>query len=156
MSSKQFWLVWAAAIAIGVVCPWGDSGPQLIAGENVEREVESPELKRLREERVRANERGNASEFAGLWQMKLPAGFEYNVKLMQRDDGLLQLECPGHALNLLGDFVCVGNELRLVKPRMDRVDDYVWVYRDGKFELTVDEQGHGGHYRGATLTRQRQ
>jgi hypothetical protein len=153
MCCKRFWL--AMAMIGGVMAPYVMGGERL-ARERIERAEEvSPTIKRLRTERKLANERGNASEYAGAWRMKLPAGFEYDVKLTQRDDGLLRLECPGHALNLLGDFVCIGNELRLVKPRMERVDDYVWVYRDGKFELTVDEQGHGGHYRGAWLTRQR-
>jgi hypothetical protein len=112
-----------------------------------------PEVAKVREARVRANEKGNASEFAGKWRMTLPAGFKYEVQLTQRDDGLLKLECPGHDLNLLGDFVCIGNELRLVNPRKERVDDYIWVYRDGRFVLTQDQQHHGGHYLGATLTR---
>jgi hypothetical protein len=122
----------------------------LLAGERAE---PTAELLKLRETRVRRNEKGNASEFAGHWRMKLPAGFEYNITLKQEENGLLRMTCPGHALNLLGDFACVGNELRLVEPRKERVDDCIWVYRDGKLVLALEEHGHGANYRGATLTR---
>jgi hypothetical protein len=113
----------------------------------------TPELAKVRETRVRLNEKGNASEFAGNWRMTLPAGFEYNVTLKQEENGLLRMTCAGHALNLLGDFSCVGNELRLVEARKERVDDCIWVYRDGKFVLVLEEHGHGANYRGATLKR---
>jgi len=113
------------------------------------------ELEKVRAARVLLNEKGNASEFTGNWQMKLPAGFAYDVQIKQLDNGLLRMTCEKHALLLLGDFVCVGTELQLVQPRHERIDDYVWVYRDGQFVLTRDEQHHGGHYRGATLTRLR-
>lgn len=119
---------------------------QISAGENLEK---------LRADRVPLNEKENASEFTGRWRMKLPAGFEYDVQIKQLESGLLRMTCDGHALNLLGDFVCIGTELQLVDPRQDRIDDYIWVYRDGRFVLTKDEQHHGGHYLGATLTRLR-
>jgi hypothetical protein len=131
-----------AALAIGC----GDLySSQASAGED--------QLGKLRATRKPLNEKGNASEFAGRWRMKLPAGFEYDVQLKQLDNGLLRMTCPGHALNLLGDFVCIGTELQLVEPRQERIDDYIWAYRDGQFVLTKDEQHHGGHYLGATLTR---
>ncbi len=123
----------------------------LLAGEKAD--GPPPEIVKLRERRVELNEKGNASEFAGTWRMKLPAGFEYNVTLNQEENGLLRMTCLGHALNLLGDFSCVGNELRLVAARQERVDDYIWVYRDGKFVLALEEHRHGAYYRGATLTR---
>ncbi|QDU30304.1 hypothetical protein ETAA8_54240 [Anatilimnocola aggregata] len=103
--------------------------------------------------RSKVNEKGNATEFAGRWRMKLPAGFEYDVLLSMRDDGLLELSSPGHALNSLGDFACIDNQLRLVKPRHDHVADFVWRYRDGLFELIREDHGHGANYRGATMTR---
>lgn len=119
----------------------------------VDKDEPNAELIKLRERRVRLNEKGNASEYAGIWRMKLPAGFEYDVTLTLEENGLLRMNCPGHALNLLGDFACVGNELRLIESRQERVDDYIWVFRTGKLVLAVDEQHHGASYRGATLTR---
>ncbi len=110
-------------------------------------------LQDLRKERIRGNEKGNASEFAGKWKMRLPAGFEYTIELKQKEDGLLRMTCAGHALNLLGDFACQENELRLVKTHKSAVDDYIWTYTSGKFVLTKDDQGHGATYRGAVLTR---
>lgn len=140
MTRTQFWLL--AALLFG---------PSLLpAGERAE---PTAELMKLRETRVRRNEKGNASEFVGNWRMKLPAGFEYNITLKQEENGLIRMTCPGHALNLLGDFACVGNELRLVAARQERVDDCIWVYLEGKFVLALEEHGHGANYRGATLTR---
>jgi hypothetical protein len=107
----------------------------------------------LRTERIRGNEKGNASEFAGKWKMRLPAGFEYTVELKQTDEGLLRMTCTGHALNLLGEFACRKNELLLVSTHHSAVDDYIWTYKDGKFVLTKDDQGHGATYLGAVLTR---
>jgi len=115
--------------------------------------AEAARLEDLRKTRIKHNEKGNASEFAGTWKMKLPAGFEYDVKLNQCDNGLLELTSTHGALLLLGDFACIGSELRLVKPRHERIDDYIWEYQDGRFVLTRDEQAHGGNYRLATLTR---
>jgi hypothetical protein len=40
-----------------------------------------------------------------------------------------------------------------VKSNHERVDDYIWQYRDGQFVLIKDDQGHGGNYLQATLTR---
>jgi hypothetical protein len=112
-----------------------------------------PRLVELRTRRADKNEKGNASEFAGKWKMKLPAGFEYIVQLKQTEDGLLQMTCEDGALLLLGDFSCRGSELQLVQPRHERIEDYIWTYRDGKFVLTEDKQSHGGHYLHAVLTR---
>ena len=150
-------LVWAAVGIAAVPGLLGAMEPRAEeavpgAGEELARKAEA-ELRKLREERARGNKRGNASEFAGKWRLTLPAGFKYDVELTQRDDGLLQLECPGHALNLLGRFACIGTELRLVAPREGQVDEYIWTYRDGRFELTAEKQNHGAHYKGATLTR---
>lgn len=111
------------------------------------------QLQELRKERIRGNEKGNASEFAGKWKMRLPAGFEYTIELKQKEDGLLRMTCDGHALNLLGDFACQQNELLLVRADQSAVADYIWIYANGKFVLTKDEQGHGATYRGAVLTR---
>ena len=141
MTSKRLSLVLMTLIV--AICCCG--GPRCtFAGEDLEK---------VRAARLPLNEKGNASEYTGRWRLKLPAGFEYNLEIKQLDNGLLRVTCPGHALLLLGDFVCVGTELQLVEPRKARIDDYIWSYRDGKFILTKDEQQHGGHYRGATLTR---
>ena len=107
----------------------------------------------LRKERIRGNEKGNASEFAGKWKMRLPAGFEYTVELKQTEEGLLRMTCTGHALVLLGDFACQANELLLVTTHQSAVDDYVWTYTNGKFVLTTDEQGHGATSLRAVMTR---
>ena len=110
-------------------------------------------LQDLRKERIRGNEKVNASEYAGVWKLRLPAGFEYTVQLKQTEEGLLRLTCAGHALVLLGDFACQENELRLVRTHHSAVDDYIWTYHNGKFVLTTDDQGHGSTYLLATMTR---
>lgn len=110
-------------------------------------------LQDLRKERIRGNEKGNASEFAGKWKMCLPAGFEYTVELKQTEEGLLRMTCAGHALVLLGDFSCQENELRLVSTHHSAVNDYIWTYQNGKFILTTDDQGHGATYLRAVMTR---
>jgi hypothetical protein len=104
-------------------------------------------------ERIRGNERGDASEFVGKWRMRLPAGFVYTVELKQLDNGLLRMTCAGHALTLLGDFACKENQLLLVRADQPAVDDYIWIFSSGKFILIKDDQRHGAIYLGAVLTR---
>lgn len=100
MLTRREWC-WTVAVVIGLNvvnlnANWALARPKPVDVEAVKR------LQELRKERIRANEKGNASEFAGKWKMRLPAGFEYTVEFQQTDTGLLRLTCPGHALVLLG------------------------------------------------------
>jgi hypothetical protein len=148
--------------------PRGRFTMQINAGENELKTVEislperpepapKEDLTELRNSRRKMNERGNASEFTGLWQMTLPAGFRYDVKISQdKEAGTLAMDCEHRALVLLGEFAMQEGELRLVEPRNDKsTQDLIWTYRDGIFELTKEVHGTGARYLGAKLERKR-
>lgn len=106
----------------------------------------------LRSDRVKQNDRGSGSEFTGEWTMRLPRGFEYRVKLEQREDGLLVMKSQNN-LTLLGTFACQKNRLQLVETRESNINDFTWDFRDGVFVLVDEDLHNGANYVGATLTR---
>ena len=116
-------------------------------------QVHAEDLQTLRDARVKANERGTASEYPGRWRMTLPAGFAYDVTLSQREDGLLVLDSEHKGLLLLGEFAVNKNKLVLVRPRGTNIEDYVWSFDKGQFSLVHQEHRHGADYTGATLRR---
>lgn len=115
--------------------------------------VEVRGWKTLAESRRTAHDRDTASEWVGKWELRLPAGFHYPVTLGKTDDGLLKLGCESN-LTLLGTFAFSKNQLQLVKPNDDGIDDFVWQLNDeGNFVLITDRNRVGARYIGAVLER---
>lgn len=110
------------------------------------------EFAQVRKQRTEENDRGNASEFVGEWMLRLPRGFEYAVKITQRDDGLLVMDCE-KSIVLIGTFAFQKNRLSLVETKESNIHDFVWEYRDGVMTLITERVENGGNYLGATLSR---
>ncbi len=128
------------------VAPRNESRP-------VQTAVERPGWKLLSEQRSAANERDGAAEWAGNWRLVLPAGFHYDVTLGKTEDGLLKLD-GATKITLLGTFAFSKNQLQLVSPYNDGIDDFIWQLNDeGKFVLITDRNRVGGRYIGAVLER---
>lgn len=119
----------------------------------VESAKEHPNWRNAGESRRAANEKDEARKWIGNWRLRLPAGFQYPVRLVETDDGLLDLEC-GTNLTLLGTFAFTKNQLQLVKSKDDGIDDFIWQLNDeGNFVLITDRTRVGGRYIGAVLER---
>lgn len=108
--------------------------------------------KQLGEKRRTAHERDGGKEWVGTWVMRLPAGFEHQVRIIESEDGILQLDADKN-LNSLGTYALIKNQLLLVKPRDESAtDDLVWQLNDeGMFVLITDKNRAGARYIGAVL-----
>lgn len=114
-----------------------------------------PTWKQVADERLAKHDRIKASDSVGTWRLSLPAGFHYDVTLRQDDDGLLVLDADFKG-TLLGRFAFVNNQLQLVKPNDDGIDDFIWQQNDeGNFVLITDRNRVGASYIGAVLLRTR-
>lgn len=106
----------------------------------------------IRAARVKAHEKGSASEFIGAWTMTLPRNFVYDIEIAQRADGLLEMRSPKSGLVLLGAYAVQGDRLQLVEP-VPGIDDLSWQFAEGVFTLKSQELRNGGSYVGTRLER---
>lgn len=114
-----------------------------------------PDWNQIRTARIKAHDRGSATEFTGQWTLTLPQGSTYTVELSRGDDplGLLQITSDND-LVLLGGYSLKGDRLQLVAPKNGvSAQDFDWQYRDGRFVLESYAVNNGGQYLGAILER---
>ncbi|HEY2252615.1 MAG TPA: TIGR03067 domain-containing protein, partial [Planctomycetaceae bacterium] len=138
--------------------PWPNRAARDAANSNSpatpdDRAKSMPELKALRQERVKANDRAAAEKLVGVWTMTLPRGAVHSVELTPRPDGTLLLDSKAN-INSRGAYAFSKGELSLIEPVQSNMHDLVFTQNeDGSFTLTHEEHDTGGNYLGAILRR---
>ena len=130
---------------------WNQAEADAFVAERQVASRDGTDWERVRADRIKAHERGLATEFTGRWTMTLPRGFTYEVEMTVGENGLLDMKSKS-PICLLGGYSTTGNRLQLVRPR-EGIHDLDWEYRDGVFVLTSESVRNGGHYVGAKLER---
>ncbi|MGE3408742.1 MAG: hypothetical protein AB7I37_18130 [Pirellulales bacterium] len=116
-----------------------------------ERQPSRPNWPETRVRRIQSHNRELAARFVGGWKLTLPRGFQYDVKIEQREDGLLTFDCPTK-INLLGTFAVNDGKLLLVESNRNDMWDFVWEERDGTLLLIGEEHAdNGARYLGAKM-----
>lgn len=111
------------------------------------------QLKALREERLKLNDREAAKQLVGHWKVALPAGFVRHTVITQRDDGCLVLSRT-RAHSFAGVYAFVKGELLLIEPVENNVDELRFkLGDDGRFKLIRSEIS-SGNYTNTTLSRE--
>ncbi len=95
-----------------------------------------------------------ASTLAGAWKMQLPAGFQYQSKLLRISQTRYRLV---KGVRFSGVYELQGKKFVMISGAERRESGFVWEFRPNGQLVLVNQRPQsqlGSDYRGATLTRQ--